>query len=64
MYSTLKAFEVESSTRARDLVAAISSRLQLKTSNCFAVFVKVGDKGMNKKLFCAPFNKHYTFAAI
>ena len=49
MYNILiQAFEVESSTRARDLVAAISSRLQLKTSNCFAVFVKVGDKGMNK----------------
>ena len=36
---------MESSTRARDLVAIIADTLKLKKSDGFAVFVKVADKG-------------------
>jgi hypothetical protein len=40
----LQAFEVDSSTRARDLCSAIAKRLNLLTSDGFSLFVKIADK--------------------
>ncbi|EMP28603.1 Myosin-VIIa [Chelonia mydas] len=48
LYSTSnemsKAFEVESSTKAKDFCQNISSRLLLKSSEGFSLFVKISDK--------------------
>ncbi|XP_057695019.1 unconventional myosin-VIIa-like isoform X3 [Corythoichthys intestinalis] len=41
---TDEAFEVESSTKARDFCQNISSRLLLKSSEGFSLFVKISDK--------------------
>ena len=41
----LQAFEVESSTRAKDFCQSIANRLNLKSSEGFSLFVKIADKG-------------------
>ncbi|XP_049868627.1 myosin-VIIa-like [Pectinophora gossypiella] len=41
---TDEAFEVESSTKARDLCEQITGRLNLKNSDGFSLFVKIADK--------------------
>ena len=40
-----QAFEVESSTRAKDFCQNIAARLQLKSAEGFSLFVKIADKG-------------------
>lgn len=42
--SALQAFEVESSTKAKDFCQNISNRLLLKSSEGFSLFVKISDK--------------------
>lgn len=42
-----KAFEVESSTRAKDLCHSIANRLRLKSSEGFSLFVKIADKAIS-----------------
>jgi len=41
----VKAFEVESSTRAKDFCQNISNKLALKSAEGFSLFVKIADKG-------------------
>jgi len=38
-------FEVDSSTRARDFCSSIGTKLELKSSEGFSLFVKIVDKG-------------------
>jgi len=40
------AFEVESSTRAKDFCQNIAERLKLKSAEGFSLFVKIADKGL------------------
>ena len=40
-----QAFEVDSSTRAKDFCQNISQRLNLKSAEGFSLFVKIADKG-------------------
>jgi myosin-7 len=40
-----EAFEVDSSTRAKDFCQNISERLRLKSAEGFSLFVKISDKG-------------------
>jgi myosin-7 len=40
----LQAFEVDSSTRAKDFCQNISQRLNLRSSDGFSLFVKIADK--------------------
>lgn len=42
---TNDAFEVESSTRAKDFCQNIADRLKLKSAEGFSLFVKIADKG-------------------
>ncbi|PSN40482.1 Myosin-VIIa [Blattella germanica] len=51
---TDEAFEVDSSTRARDLCQSISERLDLRTSEGFSLFVKLWDK-----VFSVPDNDFF-----
>lgn len=44
---TDEAFELDSSTKAADLIAAIIKRLELKSSEGFALFVKIADKAFS-----------------
>lgn len=41
----IQAFEVESSTRAKDFCQQIASKLQLRSAEGFSLFVKIADKG-------------------
>lgn len=41
---TDEAFEVDSSTRAKDFCSSIAHRLNLKSSEGFSLFVKIADK--------------------
>jgi len=41
----MQAFEVESSTRAKDFCQNIADRLKLKSAEGFSLFVKIADKG-------------------
>ncbi len=41
----LQAFEVDSSTRAKDFCQNIATRLNLKSAEGFSLFVKIADKG-------------------
>lgn len=41
---TPQAFEVESSTKAKDFCQNIAARLLLKSSEGFSLFVKIADK--------------------
>ena len=41
---TDEAFEVDSSTRAKDFCSSISHRLNLKSPEGFSLFVKIADK--------------------
>lgn len=41
----MQAFEVESSTRAKDFCHNIATKLALKSSEGFSLFVKIADKG-------------------
>jgi len=45
------AFEVESSTRAKDFCQNIAERLKLKSAEGFSLFVKIADKGVLKLYF-------------
>ena len=45
MIPILQAFEVESSTRAKDFCQNISNKLRLKSHEGFSLFVKIADKG-------------------
>ena len=40
-----QAFEVDSSTRAKDFCQNIAGRLNLKSAEGFSLFVKIADKG-------------------
>ncbi|XP_013181332.1 PREDICTED: myosin-VIIa-like [Papilio xuthus] len=51
---TDEAFEVDSSTRARDLCEQITGRLNLKNSDGFSLFVKIADK-----VFSVPENYYF-----
>lgn len=42
---TDEAFEVDSSTRAKDFCQNIADHLKLKTAEGFSLFVKIADKG-------------------
>lgn len=44
MLLCLQAFEVDSSTRAKDFCQNISQRLNLRSSEGFSLFVKIADK--------------------
>ena len=44
-FSQFQAFEVDSSTRARDFCTNIATRLTLKSPEGFSLFVKIADKG-------------------
>ncbi|XP_058450683.1 myosin-VIIa-like [Malaya genurostris] len=41
---TDEAFQIESFTKAKDLVQTITKRLELKSSEGFSLFIKIGDK--------------------
>jgi len=47
---TNEAFDVDSSTRAKDFCQGIADRLQLKSAEGFSLFVKIADKGLNALL--------------
>ena len=47
-YFLFKAFEVESSTRAKDFCQNIATKLRLKSPEGFSLFVKIVDKGKPK----------------
>ncbi|XP_075992022.1 myosin-VIIa-like [Anticarsia gemmatalis] len=51
---TDEAFEVDSSTKARDLCEQITGRLNLKNSDGFSLFVKIADK-----VFSVPDNYYF-----
>lgn len=51
---TDEAFEVDSSTKARDLCEQITGRLNLKNSDGFSLFVKIADK-----VFSVPENYYF-----
>ena len=42
--SSLQAFIVKSSTRAKDLCQTIANRLHMKSAEGFSLFIKIGDK--------------------
>lgn len=44
---TDEAFEIESSTKAKDLCEIISSRLDIKSNEGFSLFVKILDKAFS-----------------
>lgn len=44
-YVLFQAFEVDSSTRAKDFCQNISQRLNLRSAEGFSLFVKIADKG-------------------
>ena len=46
MLPSLQAFEVDSSTRAKDFCTNIAARLNLKSAEGFSLFVKIADKGV------------------
>ena len=46
---TDEAFEVESSTKARDFCQNIANRLRLKSSEGFSLFVKISEKVISVK---------------
>ena len=45
LFLQLKAFEVDSSTRAKEFCAIIAQKLGLKSAEGFSLFVKITDKG-------------------
>jgi len=45
------AFEVDSSTRAKEFCAVVAQRLGLKSSEGFSLFVKITDKGASSDAF-------------
>ena len=45
MFIIFQAFEVDSSTRAKDFCQNIAGRLNLKSAEGFSLFVKIADKG-------------------
>jgi len=47
-------FEVDSSTRAKDFCSSIGTKLELKSSEGFSLFVKIVDKG---KLLLRPWEQ-------
>jgi len=53
---TQDAFEVESSTRAKDFCQNIAERLKLKSAEGFSLFVKIADKGLHSVayVYCVP----------
>ena len=44
IFDLLQAFEVDSSTRAKDFCQNIAQRLNLRSSEGFSLFVKIADK--------------------
>lgn len=63
---TNDAFEVESSTRAKDFCQNIADRLRLKSTEGFSLFVKLADKGtVFKPRHCYPmFHWKYSLYTI
>ncbi|XP_076812859.1 unconventional myosin-VIIa-like isoform X2 [Clavelina lepadiformis] len=59
---TAEAFEVESSTRAKDFCQNIANRLRLKTADGFSLFVKIADKVISvpENDFFFDFVRHLT----
>lgn len=51
LFVSLQAFEVESSTKAKDFCQNISTRLLLKSPEGFSLFVKISDKVSGQRLF-------------
>lgn len=50
LFLSWQAFEVDSSTRAKEFCAVVAQRLGLKSSEGFSLFVKITDKGTEDKL--------------
>jgi myosin-7 len=52
------AFQVDSSTRAKDFCQSIADRLKLKSAEGFSLFVKISDKGhiLNDSVEMLAFN--------
>lgn len=57
-----QAFEVDSSTRAKDFCQSISQRLALKSDEGFSLFVKIADKVISvpEEDFFFDFVRHLT----
>lgn len=55
---SLQAFEVESSTKAKDFCQNISNRLLLKSSEGFSLFVKISDKVSDSPPGAEPALRH------
>ncbi|KAH3808566.1 hypothetical protein DPMN_136923 [Dreissena polymorpha] len=47
LFIQFQAFEVESSTRAKDFYLNIANKLGLKSHEGFSLFVKISDKGLS-----------------
>ena len=58
----VQAFEVDSSTRAKDFCQSISQRLALKSDEGFSLFVKIADKVISvpEEDFFFDFVRHLT----
>ena len=57
-----QAFEVESSTKAKDFCLSIANRLRLKNADGFSLFVKIADKVISvpENDFFFDFVRHLT----
>lgn len=62
IWSVGQAFEVDSSTRAKDFCQSISQRLALKSDEGFSLFVKIADKVISvpEEDFFFDFVRHLT----
>lgn len=61
--SHLQAFEVESSTKAKDFCQNISTRLLLKSPEGFSLFVKISDKVRGQRWFLKT-SEYYSFTGF
>jgi myosin-7 len=62
LFNSIQAFEVDSSTRAKDFCQSISQRLALKSDEGFSLFVKIADKVISvpEEDFFFDFVRHLT----
>jgi myosin-7 len=59
-----EAFEVDSSTRAKDFCQNISERLRLKSAEGFSLFVKISDKGKKILRIFLGFKLFFAYCAL